>query len=80
MSSRRPTRPLHVLDGLDLDIYDGEFVCFLGPSGCGKSTLLNVVGGFLKPTAGRVLIDGEPVRAPTRAASSCSRSAASSPG
>src|SRR5688572_9935337 len=59
-----PDKTTHVLDGLDLDIYEGEFVCFLGPSGCGKSTLLNVVGGFLKPTAGGVLIDGEPVRAP----------------
>ena len=64
VSFKSPDKTTHVLDNLDLDIYDGEFVCFLGPSGCGKSTLLNVVGGFLKPTAGRVSIDGEPVQRP----------------
>jgi NitT/TauT family transport system ATP-binding protein len=56
----------HVLDGIDLTIDEGEFVCILGPSGCGKSTLLNVVGGFLRPTSGRVSIDGEEVRGPDR--------------
>ena len=34
------------LDGIDLEISEGEFVCLLGPSGCGKSTLLNILAGF----------------------------------
>jgi NitT/TauT family transport system ATP-binding protein len=56
--------PVRVLDAIDLDVREGEFVCLLGPSGCGKSTLLNVVAGFLKPSAGEVLIDGQRVSGP----------------
>jgi len=55
---------VNVLQNVNLEVFEGEFVCILGPSGCGKSTLLNVIGGFLKPTAGEVIIDGEPVRGP----------------
>ncbi|HEV8131231.1 MAG TPA: ABC transporter ATP-binding protein [Acidobacteriota bacterium] len=55
---------IEVLKDISLDIRRGEFVCFLGPSGCGKSTLLNIVGGFLQPTGGSVIIDQEPVRGP----------------
>jgi NitT/TauT family transport system ATP-binding protein len=54
----------HVLRDVDLAVAPGELVCILGPSGCGKSTLLNVVGGFLTPASGRVLIDGQPVTGP----------------
>ena len=43
---------------LSLEVNDGEFVCLLGPSGCGKTTTLRMIGGFLKPDAGDVRIDG----------------------
>jgi NitT/TauT family transport system ATP-binding protein len=56
--------PMTVVDGVDLDIAQGEFVSIIGPSGCGKTTLMNIVGGFIKPTRGQVLLDGEPVQAP----------------
>lgn len=49
------------LDNLTLDIASGEFVTFLGPSGCGKSTTLRILGGFERPTTGRVILDGEDV-------------------
>lgn len=52
------------LDGIDLDIADGEFVVIVGPSGCGKSTLLDLLGGLSKPTSGQILLDGEPVTGP----------------
>lgn len=57
---------ISVLEQIDLSVREGEFVCIVGPSGCGKSTLLNIVGGFLRPTRGRVLIDGTPVVKPDR--------------
>ncbi|MCA0044769.1 ABC transporter ATP-binding protein [Celeribacter litoreus] len=49
------------LDDLSLDIARGEFVTFLGPSGCGKSTTLRILGGFERPTRGRVLLNDEDV-------------------
>jgi len=64
MAFRADSGEIRVLEDIDLDVREGEFVCILGPSGCGKSTLLNVVAGFLDPTAGAVLIDGEEVRGP----------------
>jgi putative ABC transport system ATP-binding protein len=49
------------LDGIDLDIADGEFVAIMGPSGCGKSTLLNVIGLLDSPTSGSYMFDGTEV-------------------
>ena len=50
---------IKVIDSLTFEIKEGEKVALLGPSGCGKSTILRCVSGLLKPTLGRVLIDGE---------------------
>ena len=50
------------LEGIDLEISEGEFVCLLGPSGCGKSTLLNILAGFEQASAGSVDFEGAPVR------------------
>ncbi len=52
---------VRALDGVNLDIADGEFVVFLGPSGGGKSTLLLIVAGIYKPTTGHVYFDSEDV-------------------
>ena len=48
----------------DIEIQPGEFVCILGPSGCGKSTLLNSIAGYVTPTSGRVVVDGEEIKEP----------------
>lgn len=48
-----------VLKGIDLDIYENEFVTLLGPSGCGKTTLLRIIGGFTEPSDGTVYLDGK---------------------
>jgi ABC-type nitrate/sulfonate/bicarbonate transport system ATPase subunit len=53
-----------ILQGIDLTIQKGSFVCILGPSGCGKSTLLEMLAGFEKPTEGAITFDGKPVGAP----------------
>ena len=49
---------LPVVDGVGLQVADGEFIAIVGPSGCGKSTLMRMIAGFIAPDAGRVLIDG----------------------
>ncbi len=46
--------PVYALNGIDLDIKEGEFTAIVGPSGCGKTTLLNILGGLDHPTQGRV--------------------------
>ncbi len=50
-----------VLKGINLDIYENEFVTLLGPSGCGKTTLLRILGGFLEADEGNVIFDGEEI-------------------
>ncbi|MCR4728907.1 MAG: ABC transporter ATP-binding protein [Lachnospiraceae bacterium] len=50
-----------VLKGINLDIYENEFVTLLGPSGCGKTTLLRILGGFLEPNQGKVIFDDEDI-------------------
>ncbi|MGH3100961.1 MAG: ABC transporter ATP-binding protein, partial [Thermoleophilia bacterium] len=52
-------RGVQALDGLDLEVADGEFVSVIGPSGCGKSTLFNLLAGLDEPTAGTLWLDGE---------------------
>ncbi len=64
MVFERDGRTTAVLEDINLDIADGEFVCIVGPSGCGKSTLLNAMGGFTAPTSGVIRIDGEVVKGP----------------
>jgi ABC-type nitrate/sulfonate/bicarbonate transport system ATPase subunit len=64
MVFKRDGKSTHVLEDINLDVGDGEFLCLLGPSGCGKSTLLNTMAGFLSPTSGEITVDGEVVRGP----------------
>src|SRR5688500_1513031 len=54
---------VRAIDALDLSVYEGEFLALLGPSGCGKTTTLSLIAGFVPPTAGRIVIDGEDVTA-----------------
>ncbi|HWB36622.1 MAG TPA: ABC transporter ATP-binding protein, partial [Rugosimonospora sp.] len=49
------------LRGISLDVRPGETIAFVGPSGAGKSTLLNLLLGFLRPSAGQILLDGVPM-------------------
>ncbi|HEV8641776.1 MAG TPA: ABC transporter ATP-binding protein [Methylomirabilota bacterium] len=54
------------LDGLDLEVPEGEFLTVVGPSGCGKTTLLNILAGLIPPTRGQILLDSQPVTGPGR--------------
>jgi NitT/TauT family transport system ATP-binding protein len=54
------------VEHFSVDIEVGEFFCLLGPSGCGKTTILKMLAGFEGPTAGQILMDGQPVTAPSR--------------
>ena len=56
---KRGAEEIHVLDGLDLSLANGEFLALMGPSGSGKSTLLNIIGGLDSPTSGAVSVNGE---------------------
>ncbi len=52
---------LKALDGVNLKVEAGDFVCLIGPSGCGKSTFLRIVAGLEVPDEGEILFDGKPV-------------------
>lgn len=60
-SYRRGGETLQVLDRLDLDVAQGDFVALMGPSGSGKSTILNVVGGLDRPDSGKITVAGAEV-------------------
>ncbi|HEV2193150.1 MAG TPA: ABC transporter ATP-binding protein [Nitrosopumilaceae archaeon] len=52
------------LDGINLNIEEGDFVCIVGPSGCGKSTFLNIVAGLETPDSGEILLNGNKISTP----------------
>jgi NitT/TauT family transport system ATP-binding protein len=56
-----PRNSIRALDGVDLEVRDGEFVSIIGPSGCGKSTLLQIAAGLIPATAGELRVEGTPV-------------------
>lgn len=53
--------PVHALNGVDLQIEEGEFTAIVGPSGSGKTTLLNIIGGLDRPSAGAVMVGGQDI-------------------
>jgi NitT/TauT family transport system ATP-binding protein len=59
-------RTSKAVSGFSLVMQRGDFLCLLGPSGCGKTTVLGMLAGFEQPTAGRLLVDGLPVKGPSR--------------
>ncbi len=68
LSHTYPGKPLrHALDDLSFEVPTGQFAAIVGPSGCGKSTFLRLAAGLLKPTGGRLFLDGSPPAQAARA-------------
>ena len=65
LTYQSPDGEIEALRDITFGMEDGEFVSIVGPSGCGKSTLLSLIAGLEKPDHGTILIDGEPVTAPS---------------
>lgn len=61
---RNSVRTTRVVDGIDLEIADGEFICIVGPSGCGKTTFMTAISGMLPLAAGRFELNGVPIKGP----------------
>ena len=59
-------KPLTILEGIDVDVAEGEFVCIVGGSGCGKTTLLHLIAGLATPTTGEVSFEGSAIAGPSR--------------
>jgi NitT/TauT family transport system ATP-binding protein len=62
--ARHGHAPVTAIEDVSFDVQHRKFTVFLGPSGCGKSTTLHMIGGFERPTAGSLLLKGEPIRGP----------------
>ena len=58
------TDEITAIKGLSFNCLDGEFISIIGPSGCGKTTILSLIAGLLKPSGGKIYIDGEEVLKP----------------
>lgn len=66
LTYQSPDGEIEALRDVSFGMEEGEFVSIVGPSGCGKSTLLSLISGLEPPSAGRILLDGEAVSAPSR--------------
>jgi len=64
LSFDTPKGKLDVVEDVNYGISDGDFIAVIGPSGCGKTTMMSMLAGFQKPTTGKVLFDGAPVKGP----------------
>src|SRR3984893_19029547 len=60
----RTARVVAALEGIDLDVHDGEFLCIVGPSGCGKTTLLQILAGLEPASSGTMTLNGRAICGP----------------
>lgn len=64
MVYRKAGKPFPVLENLNLKVKRGDFISIVGPTNCGKTVLLRLIAGFEKPTRGKVLFEGRPIKGP----------------